>query len=120
MKPHDSGANQWGKGSTNKRVTHNNRIVNAPQRHLEYEKNVLCRKMLFCDSYNYNFQFTDYRHEYIYNLIEPFYNQWQANGFNTENFIQYAAMASEVLENCGGADYIRHIFQKLEIEGGLI
>jgi hypothetical protein len=119
MKPHDSGVNRWGMADNNDIILHSKRIVNSPQKYMEYEKYILCRKMLFCEYYNFRFHFADNRHESIYGIIEPFYKcGWGSVGFNIENFIQYV-YENKYLEYCGGADYIRSIFQKLEIEGGL-
>jgi len=118
MKSQGTNGKQWDSSEAfdNNRVTHNKYVVNIPIKYLGYEQNILIKKMINYDSYNYRYSFADKRHEAIYNLIETFYKLYQWQGITTDNFINYA-IDSKVLENCGGEKYIRAVFQNLEIEG---
>lgn len=119
MKLHDIGDNRWSyKDLNNDNVTHNKRVVKAPASYLSYEQKILIKKMFNCETYKYRYSFAVKQHAEIYNLIEPFYKTWETVGFDTENFIQYAKEC-RVLEYCGGANYIRSIFQNMEYEGGI-
>jgi len=117
MKPHANGK-QWGNKASDNNITYNKRIINAPQRILENEKLVLCQKMLYGKGFTHTRPFSDKRHSWIYNSIEPFYECYEATGISTENFIQYLKSVHD-LDGVGGENFIRHIFQNLEVEGVL-
>jgi len=59
-----------------------------------------------------HYEFVSLTHKTLYGILEAFLETHPADQYDAENLILYAG---NDLEKCGGAEYIRYIFQNVGV-----